>query len=166
MKDTAGDPRMERGGVPQGAAELFRHAQTARQNAYARYSNFPVGAALLDNEGRVHTGVNVENASFGLTICAERTALFSAVAMGRRSFRAIAIAGPEDDVPCYPCGACRQVLHEFAPTLTIILADPGGHLRTTSLDTLLPDAFGPDRVEAQQSSESDPLARLPQPEAP
>ncbi|MEL3906040.1 MAG: cytidine deaminase [Treponema sp.] len=95
--------------------ELFLQAMKAAQNAYAPYSHFRVGAALLLDDGSVVTGVNVENRSYGLTNCAERTAIFRAVAMGKRNFTAIAIATPDADYPVGPCGACRQVISEFMP---------------------------------------------------
>ena len=135
-----------------GAAELMEQARAARGRAYAPYSGFSVGAALRDADGRIHTGVNVENASYGLTICAERAAVFRAVAEGARSFRAIAIAGPEDDAPCPPCGACRQVLHELAPSIDVIVAGPDGSFTTLSLGQLLPNAFGPSELGAASPS--------------
>ena len=94
---------------------LFEQAREAAKNAYAPYSHFRVGASLLLDDGSVVTGVNVENRSYGLTNCAERTALFSAVAMGKKNFTAIAIATPDADYPVGPCGACRQVISEFMP---------------------------------------------------
>jgi len=96
-------------------ARLFDRAWDAASRAYAPYSKFRVGAALLAGDGRVFTGCNVENRSFGLTICAERSAVVQAVNAGCRSFRALAIAAPDSDVPVGPCGACRQVLSEFMP---------------------------------------------------
>ena len=92
---------------------LFLQALEAAENAYAPYSHFRVGAALLLDDGSIVTGVNVENRSYGLTNCAERTAIFHAVATGKRSFTAIAIATPDADYPVGPCGACRQVISEF-----------------------------------------------------
>ena len=138
-----------------GANHLMGQARAARTHAYAPYSRFSVGAALLDVEGRVHTGGNVENASYGLTICAERAALFSAVAAGARSFRAIAIAGPDDEAPCYPCGACRQALHEFSPALTVVVSGPAGSTRSISLAHLLPNAFGRELPGASVSIDND-----------
>jgi cytidine deaminase len=85
----------------------------------------------------------VESASYGLTNCAERVAVGKAVSEGAREYRAIAVVGPDDDVPCAPCGACRQVLHEFAPTLPVVTPDGPGRARTVGLDALLPGAFGP-----------------------
>lgn len=143
------------------AAELMRRAVSARGNAYAPYSGFSVGAALLGVDGRVHTGTNVENASFGLTICAERAALFAAVAAGARSFRAVAIAGPDEDAPCPPCGACRQVLHEFAPSLTIVVAAHSGEVRMLSLAQLLPEAFSPGVTRSQSFDNDGPDRRPP-----
>ena len=116
-----------------------------REHSYAPYSQFAVGAALVTEDGSVFGGVNVENASYGLAICAERTAVASAVAAGHRSFRAIAIAGPETTVTA-PCGACRQFLNEFNPQLEVAYTTPGG-VKVTTLDYLLADAFGPKNLQ-------------------
>jgi cytidine deaminase len=126
------------------AADLLARARAARRHAYAPYSRFPVGAALLCEDGTVHTGCNVENASFGLTNCAERVALQKAISEGHRNFRALAVVGPEDDAPCSPCGACRQVMYEFGPSMPLIT--PGGSgvaPVVTPVAGLLPGAFGP-----------------------
>lgn len=124
--------------------ELLQQAATARGAAYAPYSKFQVGAALLAENGDIFTGCNVENASYGLTICAERTAVFKAISHGVTQFTAIAIAVPGGGSPC---GACRQVLNEFNPQLTVYLGDENGQLiRQTSIDALLPDAFGPENL--------------------
>lgn len=101
--------------------ELFAAALLASDNSYAPYSQFPVGAALLMENGNIITGCNVENRSYGLTNCAERSAVFSAVSSGYRTFKALAIAAPKADYPVGPCGACRQVLTEFAPPDTPVL---------------------------------------------
>ena len=107
--------------------ELFKLAVSAAGNSYSCYSGFRVGAALLTADGRLYLGCNIENASFSLTNCAERTALFKAISEGCRSFKAIAVAGSSDDdysSPCIPCGACLQVLNEFCDIdMQIILAD-------------------------------------------
>jgi cytidine deaminase len=125
------------------ARDLMAAAIEARRNAYAPYSHFPVGAALLDDEGGVHTGVNVESASYGLTTCAERSAIAGAVTRGVRRFRAVAVVGPRDDVTCAPCGSCRQILYEFGPSMVVVMAGPGGQPRQTTVEALLPEAFGP-----------------------
>ena len=101
---------------------------------------------IADRSGRVFTGVNVENASYGLTTCAERTAVVKAVSEGARDFRAVAVIGPEDDVACAPCGSCRQILHEADPDLLVITPGADGEPRTTPLRELLPDAFGGERL--------------------
>lgn len=129
------------------AAMLLRAASEARKNAYAPYSDFRVGAALLDEEGRVHTGVNVENAVYGLTTCAERSAVVCAVGEGVRSFRAIAVAGPEGRPPALPCGSCRQILHEMSPDLLVIVKDTEGRPRVIPLHRLLPEPFGRGSLE-------------------
>lgn len=121
---------------------LARRALEALEHAYSPYSKFRVGAALLAEDGRVFTGCNVENASFGLTWCAERTALVKAVSEGARRFRTIAIA-TEQERAVMPCGACRQVLHEFAPGLGLLIVSRSGRIHRTSLGHLLPEAFGP-----------------------
>ncbi len=131
-------------------ASLVRAARSARRRAYAPYSSFRVGAALLTSNGRVVTGCNVENSSFGLTICAERTALFAAVSKGFRSFRAIAIS-TDAGIPIPPCGACRQALAEFAPGMHVIL-DPGsGTPVDVPLSALLPLAFQPSHLRKKKN---------------
>ena len=125
-------------------ADLLTEAEAARAAAYAPYSNFQVGAALLAEDGTVQRGVNVENAAYPAGICAERTAIAAAVASGRRRFTAIAVAGPEG-VAITPCGICRQVLSEFSPDgqLRVIARDTAGAIRATTIAALLPGAFGP-----------------------
>jgi cytidine deaminase len=118
---------------------LVAAARAARERAYAPYSDFAVGAALLCADGSVVSGCNVENGSYGLTICAERNAVFAAVASGRRAFSAIAVAGGPESVTS-PCGACRQVMAEFAPELRVLYTIPDGVAETT-LDALLPEPF-------------------------
>jgi len=125
--------------------ELVRRAWEARSRAYAPYSKFQVGAAVLA-DGEVFTGANVENASFGLTVCAERVAILAAVAAGARSIEALAVAsGPGASM----CGACRQVLAEFAgETTRVYLADEAGEHRERSVRELLPEAFGRAELES------------------
>lgn len=122
--------------------DLLRAAHAAAQLAYAPYSGLAVGAALLTPEGEVVTGCNVENASFSLTQCAERAALTRAVAAGERRFTALAIAS-SGDAPVLPCGACRQVLREFARDLWIVSEGRSGPRARATLAELLPRAFGP-----------------------
>ena len=119
---------------------LIAEARGARRNAYARYSKFRVGAALLTASGRVYRGCNVENASYGLTVCAERVAYFNAVAAGERRFVALAIVS---DGAATPCGACRQVMAEFGPELKVLVADAKrrGPVKTFLLNELLPSRF-------------------------
>ena len=120
--------------------KLVSLAIEARKKAHAPYSNFAVGAALLTRSGRVYTGCNVENASYGLSVCAERVAVFKAVSEGEREFEAIAIVS-ENGVT--PCGACRQVLIEFGDDIQVIVADTVGHRRAFALTDLLPKGFTP-----------------------
>ncbi len=112
------------------------------ERSYVPYSRFPVGAALLCPDGAAFTGCNVENAAYGSCICAERTALVKAVSEGRRQFAALAVAGRGGDY-CWPCGACRQMLYEFAPDLTVLVARGDGAYVKTTLRELLPHGFGP-----------------------
>jgi len=119
---------------------LMMAAREARARAYAPYSRFAVGAALMAADGTMFTGANVENASYGLSICAERNAVVHAVAEGFREFTAIAVVSGNGVTPC---GACRQVLAEFAPELIVIVADTAGNRRVYRLSELLPDAFRP-----------------------
>ena len=119
--------------------ELLAAAREARKQAYTPYSRYNVGAALLGKDGKIYTGCNVENASFGLTNCAERTAIFKAVSEGQRAFDAIAIAA--DQTAPWPCGACRQVLNEFAPRLRVLITWDEDQVAETTLDALLPHSF-------------------------
>lgn len=126
--------------------ELLRAAANARRNAHVPYSRFAVGAAALAGSGKVYTGVNIENASYGLTVCAERVAVWKAVSEGEREIVALAVVTANSVTPC---GACRQVLAEFAPKigglegLRMIVADAQGHFRVYTLHDLLPEAFIP-----------------------
>ncbi len=135
---------------PDTAKQLLRRAREARRQAYAPYSNFPVGAAVLTSEGEVFTGCNVENASYGLSMCAERVAIGKAISEGARDFRAIAVVGPQDDLPCPPCGSCRQVLHEFGPEFLIVTSGNGGEPVVTSIGELLPAAFQSSQLREAQ----------------
>lgn len=126
-------------------AQLRRLATAARRAArssYSPYSHFPVGAAILCGSGRIFSGCNVENASYGLCNCAERTAIFTAAAAGERLVRAVAVYTPTPTATM-PCGACRQVINEFGPDAVIIsVCDTADRIQTT-LDALLPGSFGP-----------------------
>jgi homotetrameric cytidine deaminase len=130
--------------LPPDLVQLHRAAEEARPRAYAPYSGYQVGAAVRATDGSIVTGVNVENASFGLTICAERAAIFRALAEGHRGFDAVAVAGPGSTVS--PCGGCRQVLAEFLPPDAPVIFPLEGQTVAVPLGELLPDAFGPDDV--------------------
>ncbi|WP_245857216.1 cytidine deaminase [Petrotoga miotherma] len=121
--------------------KLYEEAMKTRENAYAPYSNFKVGACLLSNDGEIFSGCNVENASYGLSICAERNAIFSAVAKGKREFKAMLIVA-QGEAPVKPCGACRQVMAEFGD-FDVYLANTKGKIEKTKVSELLPNAFGP-----------------------
>jgi cytidine deaminase len=123
-----------------GHEELLRLAFEAREGAYAPYSGFAVGAAIRSKNGSLFSGCNIENGSFGLTICAERVALFKAVSAGEKEFEALAVVA-DSEGPVYPCGACRQVLSEFKPDLTVIMSNLGFKIRIMKLTELLPYAF-------------------------
>lgn len=119
--------------------ELLKIAEKVRRHAYAPYSGFKVGAALLDVKGQVFTGCNVENASYGLTMCAERVAISKAISEGTNQFSRLLITGGKDIIT--PCGACRQVLAEFAPNLVVICASDSGKMVQYDLEELLPRSF-------------------------
>lgn len=126
--------------------ELVEQALQVRQHAYVPYSAFPVGAALLGRSGKVYTGSNVENASYPLTICAERVAVAKAVSEGEQDFEAIAVVTATGAMPC---GACRQVLREFGGpdgALRVIVADLEGNMRTFTINELLPEGFTPEQL--------------------
>lgn len=119
---------------------LVAAALEVRRNAHAPFSKFQVGAALEDETGRIHTGCNVENATYGLTLCAERVAVFKAISEGARKFRRIAVAA-DTDVLTPPCGACRQILWEFCGDIEIILANPRSKTEILQLQDLFPRPF-------------------------
>lgn len=120
--------------------KLIGEAEKARKKAYTPYSKFKVGAAILTSEGRIFSGCNIENASFGLTICAERVAVFKAISKGFKKFEAIAIIA-DTLRPCYPCGACRQVILEFGEDITLVMANLKGDIKINKIKELLPEAF-------------------------
>ncbi len=120
---------------------LVRMALKARENAYAPYSRFSVGAALLCGGGAVYTGCNIESASYPCGLCAERTALGKAVSEGQRDFVMLAVAGSSREL-CTPCGMCRQLLYEFAPALIVLCANDAGDYERCTLGDLLPRGFG------------------------
>ena len=122
--------------------ELAERAKAASERAYCPYSNFPVGAAVLTDDGQIFEGCNVENASYGLTICAERNAVFQMAARGRRRIVAVVIFTPTP-TPTAPCGACRQVINEFGPEALIVSTCDGDGVIRKKLSELLPEAFGP-----------------------
>ncbi|MGX7031207.1 cytidine deaminase [Vagococcus zengguangii] len=127
--------------------EWVQLAQDAYTNSYVPYSHFPVGACLVAKDGQVFTGVNVENASFGLTNCAERTAFFKAVSEGQTEFQHLVVAAKSDD-PVAPCGACRQVMIEFCePTMGVTLVSKDGQLKETTVGELLPYSFTDKQME-------------------
>jgi cytidine deaminase len=124
--------------------ELIERARQARRHAYAPYSGYPVGAALLGKSGTIYEGVNVENAAYPTGMCAERSAVFSAVSKGEREFQAIAVVTADGGTPC---GSCRQVLTEFGPEIAVFIADGEGRLvAETTAKELLPHAFGPENL--------------------
>ncbi len=120
--------------------DLYEKALAARENAYVPFSGFKVGAALLTEDGSIYTGVNVENSSYGATICAERTAFVKAISEGHRSFKAIAVTAG-DIQEAMPCGICRQFMYEFAPDMEVITGTDSEHLNVRKLEELLPLGF-------------------------
>lgn len=125
--------------IEQELQKLIQAAIEMRKQSYSPYSNFAVGAAVLSNDGHIYGGCNIENASYGLTNCAERTAIFNAVSDGKRNISAIAVVA-DTDRPCSPCGACRQVIGEFKIPC-IIMANLKGEYKTVTLEELLPFSF-------------------------
>ena len=127
---------------------LIDQAIIAQQHAYVPYSEYPVGAALLTESGQVYTGCNIEIASYGATVCGERTAAFKAVSEGEREFRAVAVVTSNGAAPC---GICRQVLYEFGPEMTVVMVDAEGEITWEgSLSDLLPLGFGPQKLAEGQ----------------
>ncbi len=138
--------------APEGGLDWDRLVETARdasQRAHAPYSRFPVGAALLGASGTVYTGCNVENVSFSLTVCAERTAVFKAVSEGEREFRALVVYSRTGATPC---GACRQVLREFCEDLPVLVVSAAGERRLYRLAELFPAAFAPEDLPSPKGS--------------
>jgi cytidine deaminase len=123
---------------------LLEAAREAREHAYAPYSRYLVGAAVLTDDGEIFAGANVENAAYPLSVCAERSAVQRAVSEGARRLVAVAIVGSSLDGPAWPCGGCRQVLHEFGQDLVVVSEGPGGMRDERELAELLPNAFGPE----------------------
>ena len=121
--------------------KLIQEAEKARKKAYTPYSKFKVGAAVLCDDGKIFSGCNIENASFGLTICAERVAFFKAISEGSTKIKAIAVIG-NTNKPCSPCGACRQVISEFGEDIPLIMTNLKGDVRIKKIKELLPEAFG------------------------
>ncbi len=130
---------MSKSGVVMTDIELWTIADKVKENAYSPYSNIKVGAAILTESGKVFTGVNVENSSFGATVCAERSAVVSAITAGERSFVKIAVSGTMKS--CTPCGICRQFLSEFSDDIIVVYKEPDGVLCSKKLRELLPDSF-------------------------
>ena len=130
-------------------ADLLKQAIQAREYAYAPYSHYKVGAALLTRSGKTYTGCNIENAGFTPSVCAERTAVFKAVSEGEKDFVAIAVATSNGGAPC---GVCRQVIREFSTNLTIIIGNIEGEYQLLTLADLLPYSFGPENLPSPPSS--------------
>lgn len=139
-------PTGAREGVTYDEADLLRRARAARERAYAPYSGFRVGCALVTSDGRVYEGANVENAAYPLSACAEQTTIRAMAATGERApIVAVAVVGDGED-PCTPCGGCRQVIFEFGPDATIYASGDGGRPLVSHITELLPHAFGPVRL--------------------
>jgi len=129
--------------------KLEKAARAAAKASYSPYSRFRVGAAVLAGSGKIYSGTNVENASYGLCNCAERTAIFTAAAAGERVVRAVAVYTPTRTATS-PCGACRQVINEFGPTALVISVCNSANRLETTLDRLLPSAFGPAQLNPRR----------------
>lgn len=127
---------------------LLEKAQKAQEKAFAPYSGFPVGAALETKSGVIYTGCNIETSSYGLTMCAERVAMFKAISEGESDFLRIVVCAETRDF-CPPCGACRQVLADFAPDIEIVLLNRKGETQKTSIKKLFPHAFGKQFLNAK-----------------
>jgi cytidine deaminase len=125
--------------------DLLALLKKTRANALATYSNFKVGAILVTTGGGKYTGYNIESSSYGLTICAERVALFKALSEGERKFKELYIIGPNDEF-CSPCGACRQVIIDYAPDINIVLVNDKGEHKIFKINVLLPEAFTDKRL--------------------
>lgn len=135
---------------------LVEKASTVLENAYAPYSNFRVGAALLTTDGDIYTGCNVENAAYGSTICAERTAIFKAVSEGEKEFSTISIVLENNEGIGSPCGACRQVMNEFNAEMKVIMANTDGDYKVSNVEKLLPDSFGANYLEHREIVRPEP----------
>jgi cytidine deaminase len=135
--------------MPPNDEELITRARQAQQNAYAPFSHFKVGAALLTDTGQIYSGCNVENSTYGATNCAERTAVFMAVCDGARSFQKIVVVTDSED-PVMPCGICRNVMFEFSPNMEIIAVGASGKTERIQLSALFPKGF---RLEKKQEKE-------------
>lgn len=123
--------------------DLLAKAKDAISNSYSPYSKYPVGAAVLWDTGKITAGCNVENSSFGLTVCAERNAIYKGISEGEKKIAALAVSVPDSVMPS-PCGACRQVIREFTDDCPIILQNGAGEIEESTLQKLLPDSFGPE----------------------
>jgi len=140
------DDVIERG-VMMNKEKLLLESKIARENAYVPYSNFPVGAALLGDNGKVYRGCNIENSAYGMTNCAERTAFFKAVSEGVHTFKALAVIG-DTEGPISPCGACRQVIAEFCDgEMPVYLTNLNGDVLETTVAELLPGAFNKEDID-------------------
>lgn len=131
--------------------DLIAAARAASAHAYSPYSRFRVGAAILTGDDQIVTGCNVENASYGLTICAERNAVFRAVGQGQTRIKAVVVYTPTP-TPTAPCGACRQVIHEFGPEAQVVSVCDGPEVLRRALAELLPEAFGPADLDGDRSA--------------